>query len=460
MKSYCRTIFFILFLLSLFLFSNISTISAKDFSWGYADITSNTQYKYQWSDKPNKLVSSDSDDQDIYEILSGEIGNNSKDLTFSFLGRYAKDLDGTTEGSIYQDFTDGGRERQRLDIYYAYIEKELFNKLDVKLGRQFAYSSEIVNFDGLSVSGDGIGPRWLNFEAFGGSIVQTYENLNRDGIGGLNLDFNFIKNLTIYVDSVFYRRNSYEGGFYWKPLPYLKAKGSWSLINTNNRQWDLNVIATCPKTKTTINVDIYKHFRIKISDDFLYDYTTKINTNAAQEIRRLYLGRELGYIDYSISITQPIPTQEGMSVFIKYTKRDLYHDYYEDYYNTDFYRWTGGFSLENWKFLKGTKFNIGYSYWKEQRHNLYESTSKSIYGDIEQEIGEKLSIAGGFYYKTEDVNSLIEGEAAHYYYGKLRYKFSEENYAEVKYEYETDDYYHEYGIDGINAITLTLNYNF
>ena len=453
--------FKILSIIPVLLFFYFSTLYSHDFNWGSIELFSNTKYEYQWSDSPDKnLLSDDTNDQDISEILGIDAKHNKSGISFSFLGKYAKDLDGTPEGSIFQDYVDTGRNRQKLDIYYGYFEKEIKPDLSIKLGRQYSYSSETVHYDGGSITGRGLFGKWLNFEIFGGRIVQTYSNLNQDGVGGVNIELSPLKKLMFYIDSVFYQENSYEVGMYYIPLDNVKLRGNFAFINSSSRSWNIDLISKCPYTNTTITIDIFKRFTIPVEDDFLYDYTTSIEDNIGKDIKRFYLARQVGYIDYSISISQPIPKQEGMSVYVRYTRRNINKDYeniYENLYNTDFYRWSIGLNLDNWWKLKGTKLSIGYSYWKEDKDNLYDSSSESCFGDIEQEIGEKLVLEGGFYYKTEDVNSLIEGEASHYYYGSIKYKLSEEKWISLKYEYERDDYYHEFGISGVNALTANVH---
>ncbi len=445
--------FLLIFTVSLF---------SKDFEWGKLELRSTTQYKLQWSDNPNNLVSNDDNDQDISEILGVDAYHKKTGLSFNFFGKYTKDLDGTPEGSIFEDYVDTNDSRQKLYAYYMYLEKDNFiGNLDLKIGRQYSYSSEIVHYDGVSVSGNGFGKDWFNFEVFGGRIVEMYSNLDRNSVGGFNVELNFIKNLSFYVDTVFYKKNSYEIGAYWKPTDYIKSKVSYAAINSHSRFWSFDISGTCPKTDTTIEVNVFKRFRITIDDDFLYDYTSSIDENIGKDIRRFYLARLIGYIEYSISLSQPIPKQEGMSFFVRYTRRDVNDStdiFYEKLYNTDFYRWTLGYSIDNWKMLKGFKLNLGYSYWKEENKDFYDASSESFFADVEQEIAKKFIFTAGFYYKTEDVNSMIEGEASHYYYGALKYKFTKENWAQIKYEYETDDYYDEFGVDGVNALTLSLHF--
>jgi len=436
---------------------------AADMGWGKMDVRSTTQYRLQWSDDPNDLVNDDQDDQDFFEIL-GVDGELNSGVSFAFLGKYAKDLDGTASGSIFQDYLDvSSDDRQRFDAFYAFVEKrDLLPGVDVRLGRQYAYGAETVHFDGLWLRADRLLRNWFSMEVFGGSIVQLYSDLDQDGVGGVNLEFHPTRDLALYVDSVFYRENSFEGSVYWRPMEGVKANSRISFINDHTKEFSVDLIGTCPVTDTTVGINVYRRFKIAASteDDFIYDYTFSVGDGLKQDIKRLYLGREIGYVEFTISVSQPIPHQEGLSVFARYTNRQLTHDSEEDLYNTDFQRWTLGFSLNDWWVLKGTHLSVGYSHWREDRDFLYEAESKSVFADLSQEIGEKWELGGGFYYKDEDVNSLIEGEAAAHYYGAVKYKLSNDKWAELKYEYEDDDYYDEFGISSINALTATVHVRF
>jgi hypothetical protein len=55
---------------------------------------------------------------------------------------------------------------------------------------------------------------------------------------------------------------------------------------------------------------------------------------------------------------------------------------------------------------------------------------------------------------------MIEGEAAHHYYGALKYEVFHNAWAELKYEYERDDYYKEFGISDINSLSASFNVRF
>ncbi len=447
--------------LGVFLHSQCSW--AHEFEWGSVDVRSNTQYKLQWGDGPNELLSDDSNDQDIVEVLGVEASHSASGVNFSFLGKYQKDLDGTVFGSYFQDYVDvSSDDRQRFDAFYAYFEKKgLLNRFDVRLGRQYAYSSETVHFDGLLVSSEDVGIDGLQVEAFGGAIVQLYSDLAQDGVGGLSLSYipRVGADMKIELGSVFYQKVSSEASLYWRLDEEVKIRARWAFIDENSRDWDVDLVGTCPVTETTVGINVYKRFKVEREDDFIYDYTYNVEENLAKDIKRLYMSREISYIDYTLSLSQPIPREEGLMVFARFTTRQLGHEREEDIYNTDFYRWTLGLTMESWRFFKGTKLTLGYSKWYEDRDYIYEGESTSVYGDLSQEINEKIVVGGGFFYKTEDVNSLIEGEAAQQYYGLLRYRIGEERWAEIKYEYERDDYYRaEYGISDINALTATINF--
>jgi hypothetical protein len=444
--------------------SLVSSAWAIETSVGTIDIRSTTRYQFQWSEPPNgRLVSGNSSDQDISEILGVDWNSSNIDgLSFSFLGKYAKDLDNTPSGSIFQDALDatGGQQRQRFDAYYAFAEKkDIVPGIDFRLGRQYVYGAESVHFDGVWVKADRSLNDRFSLEAFGGQIVQMYSNLTQDGVGGLNLGFYPSRELTVYLNSVFYRENSYEASVYWRPLEYLKANARWALIDDKNREASIDLIGDIEATGTTIGFNAYHRFRVTLPDDFIYDYTYSIS-DSLNNIRRLYLAREGAYTQYTLSISQPIPTQKGLAVFVRGAKRDLAHDNQEDLYNTSFYSLTCGVSIDEWLGLHGFHMSTGVTSWWEKRDYLYEGKSRSVFIDLRQELPHKIELGGGFYYKDEDVNSLIEGEAAAHYYGSLRYGFAKDKWAELKYEYEHDDYYREFGVGDINAITATVSTRF
>jgi len=421
-----------------------------------------TKYRLQWSDDPDSpYTSDDSSDQDIYEYLGLEGEIPSKGLNFSFYGRYAKDLDGTPSGSIYQDILEAsGDDRQRIDIYYAYLErKDLLPRLDVRLGRMYVYGAEVVHFDGLDLYRHQVLFPWLNIEVFGGIIAQMYSNLSQDAVGGFNLFIDPSPDLKLEFGGVFYRENSFDGKMYWRLTDWAKLRAEVSFDNDEARFFSIDLFARLQKTGTMINLNIYRRYRVSIDDDFLFDYTFSTGDGLKDDIRRFYLSQERGYIEFTVSVSQPILHQEGLVVYIKYTDRNLvHHAEDEDYFNTDFRKIAAGLAIDNW-LIPGFHANLGLSYWKEDRDTyLYETESQSYYADFSQEIKEQFLVNLGAYYKTEDINGMIEDEASTVLYAGLKYFLNHDKnrWFEVKYEYNDDDYFDRFGVDSINVLSLSF----
>ncbi len=426
-----------------------------------------TKYHFQWSDDPDSpFTSNDDSDQDFYEYLGLEGTVPSKGVNFSFYGRYAKDLDGTPSGSIYQDILEAsGDDRQRIDIYYAYLEKKDFiPNLDLRLGRMYVYGAEIVHFDGLDlIKRKALFP-WLDVEVFGGAITQMYSNLSQDIVGGFNLFLRPSSDVRLEFDAVFYRENSFEAKAYWRLTDWSKLQFDLSFINDEARYFNIDLLSTIPKTGTIVNINIYRRYHVSIEDDFLFDYTFSVGDGLKEDIRRFYLGQELGYLEFTVSVSQPIPRLDGLVVYVKYTDRNLVHGAEdEDYYNTDFRKISAGLSLDNNEKLPGFQANLGLSYWKEDRDTfLYETESQSYFVDITQDIKNNFQLNLGAYYKTEDINGMIEDEASTHLYAGLRYYLdrSKDRWAEIRYEYDDDDYFDRFGVESISGLTIQFSTKF
>ena len=435
-----------------------------------AQINSLIKYQYQWSDDPKAPFTSDEDsDQDFYQLLGIEADLPWQELHFSFYGRYAKDLDGSSEGSLYQDLVETSPERQRLDIYYAYFERKDWGPgLDVRLGRMYIYGADVVHLDGLSVSRAGLVKSWIDLEVFGGLIVQMYSNLSQDVVGGFNLDLKPRRDLFLSLKSVFYRETSYRLDWSWHLREGVKWAGYWELINDHSRNLNIDFLVRVPQTGTYLGVNLYRRFRVArdTEDDFLYDYTFSIGDGLKDDIRRLYLSQEAAYWEINFSVTQPVPHLKGLVLYGKATWRWLVHDESdEDFYNTDFTKYTLGFSWEEPWELKGFSVNAGFSHWREDRDLgvIYEAESFSYFLDLKQAFRDRAEVKAGFYYKNQDINSLIEREGSKVFYGAFKYFLDgtqRNRWVEVRYEYNEADYFKQFGFSSLNLISLNLGIKF
>ncbi len=425
-------------------------------------LRSTTRYRVQWSDDPTDgMAADDSHDQDLNQLLAGDLNWAESGMTVSVMGRYLKDLDGTSSGSIFQDYTDSrGDHRQDFEIYYAYVEKKDFLTpgLDVRAGRQYAYSAETVHYDGLQLRF--ALPDWYGFEAevFGGRLVQHYSDITRDSVGGYNLSLHPLSNLSFYLDGVFSEETSTEGSVFWWPTENIRTRGRLAFINDHTRFFDVSAQVQCPVTGTVIDASLYRRYKIAADSEFLFDYTYSLDEALSDELTSLYLLREQGYLEYDFKVSQPLPGLPGLTVYARYTKRDLAHDNDENLYNTNFDRYTIGCTMDEWLNLKGFHLDAGYSYWKEDRDVWYEEESTSYFADFRQELLERFEVGAGFYHKTEDVNSLIENEASTRYQASLKYRFMDHAWVKLLYQYDEDDFYKdELGVDHINALTMSLH---
>ncbi len=434
---------------------------------GGADISvrSTSEYRLQWSDGPSSQMAVDEDrDQDFFETLAIDANWQELGLTFSSMASYAKDLDGTRKGSIFQDYTDSrGSHRQDFECYYAYLEKTgLFtDNLTVRAGRQYAYGAETVQFDGLWARYDV--PQWLGLEveAFGGLITQHYSDLGQDGIGGANLRIRPLPGLAIDLNAVFFDETSWETSMYWQPSDLWKFRSRVAFINSHTRFFDAGLETTIAATGTVLDFSIYRRYAISSNADFLFDFTYTLDEALSSRMNRLYLMKEQGYYEFDFHISQPIPLLKGLTVFGRYTNRNLSSSEDENLYNTDFQRVTGGFDLDECFGWHGFHCSAGVSHWWEDRDRYYEGKSTSCFFDIEQELFEKFELAAGYYYKNEDVNSMLDSEASNSYRASIAYQICDHSHIELAYEYANDDFYEdELGVDHINSLTITLDLNF
>lgn len=444
----------------------LTTIPVWGLELGAAEVSlrSSNEYRLQWSNRPDsKFIVDEDQDQDFFAILSTDIKWREKGLLFAAMAAYDKDLDGTREGSIFQDYTDSrGSHRQDFECYYAYLEKtDLFTPgLTVKAGRQYAYGAETIHFDGLYAAYDK--PAWLGLtlEAFGGLAVQHYSDPGQDGIGGANLSIRPLPGLVFDLGAVVYEETSWEGAVFWQPSDSWKLRSRVAFINDHTRFIDCGLETVIPVTGTVLDFNFYRRYAVASEADFLFDFHYTVEEALSSEINRLYLMQEKGYLEFDLRLSQPLPFLAGTTVFARYTNRSLAHGDKEDLYNTDFQRVSAGFDLHD-ALWHGFHLGAGISYWWEDRDIFYEGESTSWYADASQELFERLKLSAGFYHKNEDVNSLIENEASTSWRLACAYKLCAYSDIELAYEYNQDDYYEEeLGVDHFNEVSLRLNFEF
>ncbi len=443
-------------------------LAGSAFAWeaGGAEISlhSTTRYRYQWSDKPaDSMLNQDDSDQDLFETLNADVRWAEQGLTFSSMATYSKDIDGTREGSIYQDYIDSRDNRQKFECYFAYLEKSglLDDNLTLRVGRQYAYGAETVQFDGLWSHLDI--PQWWNMEieGFCGRAVTHYSYIDTRGIGGASLRIHPFTGFTAELNTAIFEETSWDGAIYWRPSENWNLRSRVAFINGHTRNIDTTLSTTIPATETTIDLSFFRRYAISSEADFLFDFTYTLDEAQSDKAYNFYLMQEQGYLEFDLRLSQPIKWIRGLTIFGRYTNHSLSEGDKEDLYSCDFQRVSCGFDLDEGITWEGFHLSAGYSYWWEDRDIFYEENSASWYIDIAQKFLKRFKATAGYYHKNEDVNSLTENEATTSWHGSLSYQLCSHSSLELEYEYDESDYYeNELGVDHINALTVSLDIDF
>ena len=425
---------------------------------------STTKYQYQWSDKPaNFMLNQDDSDQDLFETLNADARWAEHNLSFSSMMTYSKDLDGTRQGSIFQDYIDTRDHRDIFECYFAYLEKSgLFDdKLTIRAGRQYAYGAETIQFDGLWTHLD-IPQFWnMEIEGFGGRAVTHYSHLGPKGIGGANLRIHPFSGLTAELNTVIFEETSWEGAVYWQPAENWNLRSRIAFINDHTRNIDLSLTTTIPATETTFDFSFFRRYAISSEADFLFDFTYTLDEALSDKAHNLYLMQEEGYLEFDARISQPIKWVDGLTLFVRYTNHSLADQDDENLYNSNFQRLSFGFDLDEGITWEGFHLSAGYSRWWEDRDIFYEEESSSWSVDVTQKFLSRFEVSAGYYHKTEDINSLTENEATTSWHSAISYKICNHSSIELEYEYDQSDYYEdELGVDHINSLTVSLDLDF
>jgi hypothetical protein len=126
--------------------------------------------------------SGDAHDQDIYEVLSLEVGDATRDrVSGHFLGRLSADIDGQGSSDSQAKFSslqDTHHQASYFDLYEASadVQKPFDIPVRARIGRQTDYATpEFAHFDGLRVETESIGKSRIVAGAYGGVSVRHYE---------------------------------------------------------------------------------------------------------------------------------------------------------------------------------------------------------------------------------------------------------------------------------------------
>lgn len=176
------------------------------------------KYRIRWTDDFSPF-SSDNTDQDIYEYLNIDFGDESRNrVTAHLYGRATQDLDGARDVKgfyIFDSITDTYKSSLNLRLYHAYIDINsfwIFSKM--RVGRQYLYDTpEILYIDGGLVETKSIEKAGnLTFGIYGGLPTHLFESsVEGDVIFGLYSTWQFLPSNKMRVDWTYIRDVNFLG---------------------------------------------------------------------------------------------------------------------------------------------------------------------------------------------------------------------------------------------------------
>lgn len=295
-----------------------------------------------------------------------------------------------------QDLTNGDGLNGRL--YYLYAEyRDLFDKADIKLGRQFvnnAAGSAIV--DGLQLDVKNVGP--VGFSVFGG----------RDVIFGLNGEIGYSWNSELGM-------SAYLTGF-----KQTDAEFAWF------RKWDHGDIA---RDILGVAAKQYLLNNLKVYGNAKYDLTSEV-FNEVQAGLKYY---PMSNLVLTGEYYQSFPTFDTTSIYSVFAVNEYQEGVFRiDYmlndmlsanfgYNRQWYGegavanvYHGGLGIRP---IEHLKFDVEY----DNRTGYYGSTNGVII-DADYELTKKAQVAAGFTYDVYQRDALTSDEIARRYWigGKYR----------------------------------------
>ena len=372
-------------------------------------------------------------------------------------GAFKAGLESEDEGSIYYNDVYDQPGDKRFYLYSAGVTGKV-EDLGFTLGRFDWRSVENVNLDGGALSYSVGGSTGLKLSAFGGYVVDLYEDLEDDTIFGLGLELKLHPGVKFKADYMNLFDDLYNTELSAKLSSALSAKLEAKWVEERLREVELKG----GYLLNEFDARIIGNFKKKIGkydhSDYLYDYTSDASLTD-YHVEMLNLDREAPYNQYRIGVDKYFG--ETFYVSADYIKRDLIdEEFYESAGNTSFDVYRVGFTMND-LFLEGFSLSARYALWEEDRLSGYESSSSSYSIDVEQQVMEPLKVYASWYSKESDLNNQLENQVADALTAGVNYKGSKVWEVDASYTAETDDTLEElYGVDKVETFETSLTLNF
>jgi len=420
--------------------------------------TSRTTLRSSWADAP-----SGEDDRAAYasEALSLEADRLPMDARVFLSGSYRWDIGQEDPDSVFYSSVDRFANGRHLFVQELGLSARPAQALEVTAGRFSWESAEPVHLDGAAarVSLPALPLlRGAELRAFGGRIVQFYEDLEKDGVYGAGVDLRLPLDVALTADYLDYfddlTRVTARKAF--GQAAYAEAGAEW--VNGDLREASVSGTLWWAATGTEVTASVYKKIGNEDYDDFLLDFTADADPGR-YELQRLALDRQAPYNQYRLGLEQRLGSVATVSLV--YTKRDLIdEEHYESSFNTSFDVVQAGLGLFE-PGVAGLSVRGHVSWWQEDRLAGDEARTLSYSLDAEQRLPRGFVVSGAYYRKTEDINNELESLVAQSLELGVGYHPGGAWGVDLAYTRETDDLLEDlYGVDEVHSVETRLTVRF
>ncbi len=417
---------------------------------------SRTTLRASWAD-----AAPDQDDQGAYgsQLLVLEAQGLPLNSRAFFSGAFRWDLGQEEPDSVFYSSVDRFPGGSHLFVYDLGLVSRPLHAVELTAGRFSWESAEPVHLDGAGARVRlPLLPVETSVEAFGGRLVQYYEDLERDAAWGGAAEARLPWGGRLRADYLDYfddlLRLTVRQTL--RDLAWAKASAEW--VNGNLREALVSATLWWDPTGTEVAASVYKKVGNEEDDDFLLDFTADADPGRYR-LERLSLERQAPYNQYRLALEQRLG--DHLTLSGAYTKRDLIdEDHYESPSNTSFDVVQAGLGVFD-PGIPGLSLRAGLSWWLEDRLDGPEARSLSYSLDAEQRLPRGFVASAAYYRKDEDINNDLENLVAQSLELGLAYRPGSRWSADLTYRRDTDDLIEElYGVEETHSVETRVTVRF
>ena len=396
------------------------------------------RYRGRWTDK-------DTEDHDVFSTLGLDIGDAGRQrVTFHMLGRVAGDLDGErdTEGLfVFDSIEDTYGSSINAQLYHAYFDVHETGLLEtVRLGRQSVIDTpEVAYFDGARIETEEFGPLQARVGAYGGISVHLFESSPDDDIlyggflqarpwtgGKIRGDFMHAEDTKRFTGSR--REDDLFGLSVWQTLcPYAQVHAAYTWLDDDDRDVLGRLNVNVPRFDLRTQLSYYRQLETQNEFAIEFDpfYTSNFSLFPYEQVRWLV----------SKGFGENFWVEGGIDARRLEDADDV------NIYNRAFDRYHLTLSTADLP-IEGLSLSLTGELWESPARDV-----DSFGADVTHQCTDRLKASLGTYYslyKYDFLNST-EKDDVQTYYARVVYKLTDALKADVRYEFEDDDFerYHQ-----------------